>query len=155
MLIQALECTNRDILEELIYHAIFVPEGEVKPDRSIIYNPDVFVYIDHFGLEHDCGVYGTINGKLVGGAWTRIIDGYGSVDEKTPELAISVLPEYRDCGIGGKLMNELFARLIEKGYTQTSLAVQKANPAVRFYERLGYEVIGTSDEEFVMMKKLV
>ncbi|MDR2610036.1 MAG: GNAT family N-acetyltransferase, partial [Clostridiales Family XIII bacterium] len=78
------------------------------------------------------------NGQVVGAAWTRIIAGYGHIGAGTPELAISVLPEFRGCGIGTKLMKKLFAVLRENGYARTSLSVQKDNPAVRFYERLGY-----------------
>ena len=37
-------------------------------------------------------------------------------------------------------MKELFKMLSESGYKQTSLSVQKDNPAVRFYKRLGYKM---------------
>jgi ribosomal protein S18 acetylase RimI-like enzyme len=32
--------------------------------------------------------------------------------------------------------------------------VQKENPAVRFYQRLGYENVSESKEEFIMVKGL-
>ena len=51
-------------------------------------------------------------------------------------------------------MASLFEILKENGYKQTSLAVQKENPAVRFYQRLGYKTIRESDEEYIMLKDL-
>ena len=123
-------------------------------ERSVIYSPDVFIYIENFGKETDCGVFAEADGKAVGAAWTRIIPAYGHIDDETPELAISVLPEYRNLGIGEKLMKRLFELLTERGFKQTSLAVQKENPAVNFYLRLGYEIVKEKSEEYLMVKKL-
>ena len=44
---------------------------------------------------------------------------------ETPELAISVFPEFRGYGIGTKLMKKLFEILQDNGYAQTSLSVQR------------------------------
>jgi ribosomal protein S18 acetylase RimI-like enzyme len=142
------------VLEEFMYWAIFTPQGAELPPRDIIFNPDVFIYIENFGNENDCGVFAEVDGNAVGAAWTRIIPGYGHIDDETPELAISVLPEYRNQGIGEKLMNKLFEILSKRGYKQTSLAVQKENPAACFYTRLGYEIIREKSEEYLMIKKL-
>ncbi len=78
---------------------------------------------------------------------------------ETPELAISVLPEFRGYGIGTKLMKKLFEILRDNGYARTSLSVQKDNPAVRFYERLGYQITEekldyAGNEDFIMVKNL-
>ena len=145
---------NYSILEDFIYWAIFTPPDAELPARDIIYNPDVFIYIENFGNENDCGVFAEVDGKAVGAAWTRIIPAYGHIDNETPELAISVLPEYRNQGIGAKLMEKLFELLAGRGYEQTSLAVQKENPAANFYLRLGYEIINEKSEEYLMVKRL-
>ncbi len=87
-------------------------------------------------------------------AWERIIPAFGHVDNNTPELAISVLPEYRGKAVGTMMMTRLFALLRERGYKQTSLAVQKENAAVRFYQRLGYITVRESAEEYIMVKDL-
>ena len=52
-------------------------------------------------------------------------------------------------------MLSILELLSERGYKQTSLAVQKENPAVNFYLRLGYEVTDENDEEYVMVKNLI
>ena len=41
-----------------------------------------------------------------------------------------------------------------QGYEKASLAVQKANYAVRMYEKVGFEVVDENDEEFIMVSNL-
>ena len=91
---------------------------------------------------------------IMGAAWTRIIPGFGHIDANTPELATSVLPEFRGQGIGTLMMTRLFELLRQRGYRQTSLAVQQRNAAARFYTHLGYKTIRENDEEFIMVKDL-
>jgi len=147
------------ILENFLYHAIFIPPGEEFPPREIIFEPEIYVYIKGFGKADDCGVVAELDGKIVGAAWTRIIPAYGNIDENTPELAISVLLEYRGHGIGASLMTYLFELLRERGYKRTSLSVQQNNPAVRFYQRLGYKITDekldhAGHEDYIMIKEL-
>lgn len=50
---------------------------------------------------------------------------------------ISLLPEYRNGGIGTALLRELFAESAAMGKPVT-IHVEKYNPAMRLYERLGF-----------------
>ncbi len=147
------------VLEDFLYHAIYLPPDAAPVSREIIFEPEIFVYIKNFGTKDDCGVVAEQSGQIIGAAWTRIIPAYGHMDNETPELAISVLPDFRGKGIGSEMMKTLFDLLHERGYKQTSLSVQKDNPAVRFYERLGYELTGeridhANHEDFLMVKYL-
>jgi ribosomal protein S18 acetylase RimI-like enzyme len=143
------------LLDDFLYHAIFVPTGTEAPLRDVIYNPDVYLYIDGFGSKPgDCGVVAEADGQIIGAAWERIIPAYGHIDDYTPELAISVLPEHRGKAVGTALVTHLFKLLREQGYQRTSLAVQKENAAVRFYQRLGYKTVRESGEEYIMVKEL-
>ena len=148
------------LLENFLYNAIYLAPGEEMPPRSIIYEPEIFIYIKGFGSgKGDCGVVAEIDDKIIGAAWTRIIPAYGNIDIDTPELAISVLSEYRDKQVGTMLMEHLFELLRNQGYRQTSLSVQKDNPAVRFYKRLGYVVTDekldhVGHEDYIMVKEL-
>jgi ribosomal protein S18 acetylase RimI-like enzyme len=147
------------LLDDFLYHAIYIPPGEKMPRREIIFQQEIFIYVKDFGGKDDCGVVAESEGKIVGAAWTRIIPAYGNIDDKTPELAISVLPEYRGQSIGTNLMLHLFELLCERGYSRTSLSVQQNNPAVRFYKRLGYEVTDekldhAGHEDYIMVKYL-
>jgi ribosomal protein S18 acetylase RimI-like enzyme len=158
-MIQVREIAKKEypLLEGFLYYAIFIPEGEKPPPREVIFEPEIYVYIKGFGLNSDCGVVAERDGEIVGAAWTRIIPAYGHIDNDTPELAISVLPEHRGQGVGAMLMNRLFELLRERGYRRTSLSVQQNNPAVRFYRRLGYNVTGekldhVGHEDYIMVK---
>ena len=157
--IRTITSDDFSVLEDFLYHAIFIPHGEEYPPYNIIFEPEIFIYIKDFGVKDDCGVVAEANGQIIGAAWTRIIPAYGNIDDKTPELAISVLPEYRGQGVGTKLMTSLFELLRKNGYDRTSLSVQQNNPAVRFYQRLGYEITDekldhAGHEDFIMIKYL-
>ena len=160
MIIREIQKADYPLLEDFIYYAIYIPEGEEHLPRECILQPEIYIYVEDFGSRKgDCGVVAELGGQIVGMAWTRIIPAYGSIDENTPELAISTLPNYRGLGIGTKLMTALFALLKEKGYSRTSLSVQQNNPAVRFYKRLGYFITDekkdhAGHDDYMMIKNL-
>ncbi len=120
------------LLDTFLYEAIFVPEGMSAPPKSIIYRPELQIYITDFGKENDdiCLV-AEVNKKVIGAVWVRIMDDYGHIDNDTPSFAISLYKDYMGSGIGTALMREMLRILKVKGYKQASLAVQKANYAVK------------------------
>lgn len=154
MIIRQIKPKERSVLKEFLYHAIFIPPGAALLPHEIIYQPDIYIYIDGFGGKDDCGVVAEEDGKVVGAAWTRIIPAFGYVDGETPELCISLLSEYRGQGIGTMLLTRLFELLCDRGYRQTSLAVQKENAAALLYQRMGYVIVRENDEDYIMVKKL-
>jgi ribosomal protein S18 acetylase RimI-like enzyme len=160
--IRVMQKSDYECLPEFLYQAIYVPEGGQRPSREIVRDdPNIFIYIKEFGEQAgDHGVVAEVNGQIIGAAWTRIIPAYGHVNDKTPELATSLLPPFRQYGIGTKLMKGLFGLLRKNGYKQISLSVQKNNPAVRFYQRLGYKITGerldhANHEDYLMIKELI
>ena len=76
---------------------------------------------------------------------------YGIGLSETPSFAISLLKEYRGCGIGTELMKRMLAELWKCGYKQASLAVQKMNYAVKMYKKVGFEIVDENEEEFIMV----
>lgn len=44
--------------------------------------------------------------------------------------------------------------LRKKGYSHTSLSVQKNNPAEKLYRRLGFQIIRETEEEYIMRLSL-
>ena len=142
------------ILSDFLYEAIFIPEGMNKPPKSIIERPELQVYIKDFGKADDRCFVVEIKEKIVGAVWARIMNDYGHIDDKTPSFAISLYEEYRNLGIGTALMGAMLQFLREKGYKQTSLFVQKANYAVCMYRKVGFEVIGENEEEYIMVCQL-
>jgi len=51
-------------------------------------------------------------------------------------------------------MRRMLTELRERGYEKTSLAVQKANYAVRMYRNVGFEIVDENEEEYIMVCKL-
>ncbi|MBR5419653.1 MAG: GNAT family N-acetyltransferase [Lachnospiraceae bacterium] len=150
--IRELRKEESELLKDFLYEAIFIPEGEEAPERSIIERPELKLYYEDFGegpADH-CLVAET-DGKVVGAVWTRIMKDYGHVDDETPSFAISLYKEYRGCGTGTELMRQMLTLLKEKGYKRASLAVQKANYAVKMYEKLGFVTADQNEEEFIMV----
>lgn len=143
------------LLDDFIYEAIFIPEGVEPPPKSIINQPDLQVYISNFGKEKDdiCFV-AEADGKVVGAVWVRDMNDYGHIADGVPSFAISLYKEYRNFGIGTKLMETMLMELKDRGYNRTSLAVQKANYAVRMYKKVGFEIIDENDEEYIMVCEL-
>ena len=155
MHIRTLREKEKELLKDFLYEAIFIPEGVEAPDRDIIEKPELKIYYEDFGKDTaDHCLVAEDEGKVIGAVWTRIMNDYGHIDDKTPSFAISLYREYRGRGIGTKLMQEMLNLLKEKGYKRASLAVQKANYAVRMYEALGFRPVIDKDDEYIMVREL-
>jgi ribosomal protein S18 acetylase RimI-like enzyme len=76
------------------------------------------------------------------------------VDEETPELTIAVVPSCRGKGYGDELLGGLLARAKRDGFRQISLSVEPDNPALRLYERHGFEKVGESGGSWTMLAQL-
>ena len=79
---------------------------------------------------------------------------YGHIDNNTPSFAISVYKDYRGLGTGTDLMKEMLCVLKARGYKQASLSVQKANYAVRMYQKVGFQIVDENEEEYIMLCQL-
>ena len=153
--IRAIKETEYPLLEDFLYEAIFVPEGVEPPPKSIVNAPELQVYIENFGAQvHDKALIAEIDNKVIGAVWVRIMNDYGHIDSKTPSFAISLYKEYRGHGIGTELMKKMLTILKTCGYERASLAVQKANYAVKMYLSVGFEIIGENKEEYIMVNHL-
>ena len=143
------------LLDDFLYEAIFVPDGVAAPPRSIIEQEDLQVYIRDFGqMPDDRCLVAETDGKIVGAVWVRVMNDYGHIDDNTPSLAISLFKDYRNRGIGTELLQRMLDLLREKGYSQVSLSVQKANYALQMYRKAGFEVIADRGEEVLMVCQL-
>ena len=87
--------TDEPFLWEMLYHALFVPEGNPPFPRDIVQQPEIRQYVQDWGQPDDAGLIALIDDEPVGAAWIRRIKAYGYVDDDTPELSIAMLPEYR------------------------------------------------------------
>ncbi|MEO1210495.1 MAG: N-acetyltransferase [Cyanobacteria bacterium J06638_20] len=160
-----MHCTIRSLtpddevfLWEMLYQALHVPEGHPPLPREIVQHPELARYVQDWGREGDCGFLASdaMIGQPIGAVWLRSSvgenKGYGYVDDTIPELSIAILPTYRGQGIGTQLLTHLVAS--ECGRSPISLSVSADNPAMRLYERFGFEVVRQSDDSFTMKRSI-
>ncbi|SCY71744.1 Acetyltransferase (GNAT) domain-containing protein [Butyrivibrio sp. INlla14] len=153
--IRMLHEDEKDLLKDFLYEAIYIPEGVEPPPKDIIFQPELRLYYENFGTDPaDNCIVAEDQGRVIGAVWTRIMNDYGHVDDETPSFAISLYKEYRGKGIGTKLMKEMLALLKEQGYGTASLAVQKANYAVKMYKNVGFKTVDENAEEYIMVCEL-
>ena len=154
-LIRALTQDEYPILDDILYEAIFLPEGTAPPPREIIQLPELRVYVDGFGTRPgDYALAAEVAGEIAGAVWCRIMPDYGHIDDETPSFAIALFPQYRGRGIGTTLMGAMLSILRQAGYAQASLAVQKENYAVRMYRKVGFTVVDENEQEYIMACRL-
>lgn len=153
--IRKLLMSERAVLDTFLYYAIFIPKGVAQPPFDIIYQPELQVYVKDFGeREGDVCYIAECEGKIIGAVWVRIMNDYGHVSDDMPSLAISLLPEYRNNGIGTALMKKMLSSLRELGYKGVSLSVQKQNYACSMYRKLGFKAIQEKNEEYIMVDSM-
>lgn len=98
-------------------------------------------YMEHFGqAQFDLIVRG---GEPIGRLY---------VDRREDEIRlidIALLPEFRGRGIGGRLLKNLLDEGAEAG-KPVRIHVERFNPALRLYRRLGFKQIGDTGVYFLM-----
>lgn len=140
-------------------YAVFVPEHFPPPERSNVQHPDLAKYVKDWGRAHDDSLVdiSSEGGASLGAAWCRLFNsadqGYGYVDDQTPELSVGVLPGHRRQGIGTRLLTQLLQEVRTK-YRFVSLSVSADNPARTLYKHLGFEEIDRYNTSVTIRKDL-
>lgn len=134
------------------------PERPLPPFEFTIEHPELARYHRGWGRAGDLGVVAVDGDDVVGVALCRLFTdedhGHGYVDDATPELAVAVAERWRGSGLGTRLMDELADAARAAGYTRMSLSVDDGDPALRLYERLGYEEISRDEGGIRMIRDL-
>lgn len=144
----------RDVpfLRDMLRHAFYwrTPVGDEEPPLTR--------YVNGWGRRGDRSLIAIDEFVPVGAAWYRLFTnddaGFGFVDERTPELAIAVVPSRRSRGFGRELLAGLLERAREDGFDAISLSVARDNPAVALYESYGFERLREDDGAVVMRAAL-
>ncbi|REK19424.1 MAG: GNAT family N-acetyltransferase [Planctomycetota bacterium] len=155
--IRRLTQADEPLLWEAVYHAIYVPQGQSPPPKTIIDDPNVARYVNDWGRSGDMGFAAeTTVGRPLGACWLRCWNardrGYGYVDDQTAELSLAVWPGHRAQGIGTRLIRAALEEA-EQQYPAVSLSVTSINPAVRLYDRMGFERLGEQGGTLLMLRK--
>ncbi len=112
--------------------------------REVEHTPQFRHYYDNWPSGQDFGLVAeSADSMAVATVWLRYFTadapGYGSVAATIPELSIWVDAEHRGQGIGGLLLHQVTEVVRSRGVPAISLSVEDGNPAVRLYNRHGFQ----------------
>lgn len=146
-------------LDEMLYLALYVPEGAEPFSKELLLLPEIARYTKDFGKKNDFGLVALENEILVGAIWVRLFSesgkGFGWIDKHTPELSMAVNSSHRGLGIGKKLLLTLFAELKTHDVKKISLSVDKRNGAFQLYKKLDFRIMKEAGNSITMVKTLL
>jgi ribosomal protein S18 acetylase RimI-like enzyme len=141
-------------MRDMLRHAYYWRVDSVSDTGE----PPVQRYVERWGRPGDTALIAIQDFQRVGAAWYRLFrvdnQGYGFIDEQTPELSIAVVPSKRGSGLGSELLEALLGRARAEGYGAISLSVEKHSPAVGLYERHGFARVREDDGGVTMKAEL-
>ena len=146
--------SDEPFLWEMLFLALFAPLGQPAFTRDILREPDIACYVEGWGRPGAWGLMACDGEKPVGAIWLRQWSGdhkgYGFVSENIPEMSIALLPEYRNQGLGRRMIETVIA-MVKERFAGLSLSVVESSPALRLYERLGFRKVGQIMDSPVML----
>ena len=154
------EKNDLQFLKEMLFNAVYWNnENPTKPIEKLFDEPEISKILYGFGnREGDYSLIAEKNKNSLGAVWYRYWTdknhSYGYVDQNTPEIGISVKSEYRNNGIGQKLMNKIIKNAKLKGIKQISLSVDQKNFARHMYKKLKFIYVKTVGTSWTMVKTL-
>lgn len=137
--------TDEPFLWDMLYFAAHMDEDGAWSAEDARGDPVLSKYVEGWGREGDLGVIAEDdNADPIGAAWLRplafALRGYALVPEEYPELVVAVVPGYEGQGIGGRLLTSLLSKA-QGAYPGVVLSVRDGNPAIRLYERFGFDIV--------------
>src|SRR5438477_6771767 len=137
--IRSRQATQDDlpILWDFLAIAAYEPDADAA--KAV---PFVAAHLAGWQRPEDFGFIAERDGTAIGAAWARQFarDEQPAffVDERTPEITTGVKPHIRGRGVGGMLLQALFADAARR---RLCLNVRHDNPARRLYERVGFRLV--------------
>ena len=148
--IRPLTAADEATLWDMLYEALRTAAGATS--RDILKQPEYARYVEGWGRDGDTGfvVSDKPSGEVLGAVWYRLpaAEGQGR-SEATPELAFAVKPGQRKRGLGAALLTQLVKA--NPHHSTISIRAAANNPAVRLYERFGFQIV--SDQQGTLMMR--
>ena len=150
--VRPLAADDEAILREMLYQALSPASGEAPP-REVLQRPEFARYVEGWGRPGDVGfaAHDRNEGMLLGSVWLRAPLGSDPSDAP-PELAFVVKPGHRQRGIGASLLTQMVRA--NPQLSAISLRVGAHSPAVRLFERFGFEIATQGDQGVVMRREI-
>jgi len=151
-----MDSNDQEFLEDMLYQAIYIPQGEKILPRDVVNEPKFKKYYEQYGNSNDLGYVALERntGKLVGAIWLRLFDdsnkGWGFIESTIPELSMAVDYEFRGIGIGKYLLTHLL-EFSQSKYPRISLSVDIDNYAKLLYLKLGFVEVNIEGNSVTML----
>ncbi len=156
MRIRSVTEADMPFLESMMLLAGFPPDRPRPTDARSM--PHVRRFVEGWGRRGDVGVIALDQTeRAVGAAWARELDEPLLVDRAgapVAEVAVAVEADARGMGTGTALLRALEYFAAAAGHRELALRVSSRNPAVRLYERVGYELVRDDEHGLVMRRRL-
>jgi ribosomal protein S18 acetylase RimI-like enzyme len=156
---RAADADDANLVFAMLMHAAnWHPERAAFSREQVVADPRLSHYASGWPRPGDLGVVvEDADGVGQGAAWLRFFTeddpSYGFLDPGTPELSIGVSPQARGRGLGTQLCRHLFDAAEAHGIRRMSLSVEKANPALGLYRRLGFEEVRDDGDAVTMLRQ--
>jgi ribosomal protein S18 acetylase RimI-like enzyme len=133
----------------LLYHSTRAEEMEHFPfdeaQKKAFLDQQFAAQFQHYSVHYPTCERNIVekDGRPIGRVW---------IDEWRDQIRlvdIALVPECRGSGIGSVLLHRLFARA-EAARKPVTIHVEAYNPALRLYQRLGFEKVDTNGIYFLM-----
>jgi ribosomal protein S18 acetylase RimI-like enzyme len=152
--IRPLAETDQQLLWDMLYQALQTSEG--APSRDILKQPEYARYVEGWGRTGDTGFVVSDKGskEVLGAVWYRLPSAgdkrSAGQAESIPELAFAVKPGQRKRGLGAALLTQL----VKTNPHQSVISIRASanNPAVRLYERFGFEIVSDAGGTVTMRR---
>jgi len=143
-------------IRKMLYEAAFWRPGQTRPPiESALAAPELAKLLADWGKQGDMGVIAIDDTMQTGAAWYRFWTddnhSYGFVDAAIPELAIGVVEDQRGRGVGKALLRSLIEHARSNRIAALSLSVERDNPALRLYKRIGFEIAESEGNAWTMV----
>ena len=150
--VRPLTPNDEPILWEMLYLAL-PRAGDDPPPREIMQEPQYARYVADWGQKGDRGFLAEekAGGILLGTVWLRSSLGTGAVDSPA-EIPFVVRQGHRQRGIGASLLTQMMRA--NPSLAAVSLRVLANSPAVRLFERFGFNVSTQTDQAVVMRRQI-
>lgn len=146
-----------EFLTSMLAHAAVWQQGaDVPESEAVLAIPELARYIGGWPRPGDFALF-AVGPAPIGAVWWRQLTareaGFGYVADDIPEIAMAVRPDCRGRGIGTTLLQGLIATAEGEGLPALSLSVDRENPAIHLYERLGFTAIGGAGSSLTMVRR--
>lgn len=150
--LRPLTADDEPLLWEMLYQALSPPDAEA-PARDIVHRPEYARFVEGWGRPADRGYVAHDKNErtLLGAVWLRT-PVEGEPGEDPAELAFAVREGHRKHGIGASLLTQMVRA--NPRFSAVLLHVGAHSPAVRLFERFGFE-IASQDARSVVMRRAI